>query len=52
MPWWAIGNPFGPLPTDGKFYYTDPNRNHERVGPFDTKAEAKTHLDASSAGNQ
>lgn len=43
-PWWMIGNPYGPVPPDGKYYYFD--ENDKRIGPFDTKEEAQKDKDA------
>lgn len=42
-PWWMIGNPYGPVPPDGKYYYFD--ENDKRIGPFDTKESAQDHKD-------
>ena len=44
-PWWMIGNPFGPVPPEGKYYYFKDDVS-PRIGPFDTKEEAQKDKDA------
>lgn len=42
IPHFLLGNPFGPVPPNGKYYYMDDLGI--RNGPFDTKEEAEEDM--------
>lgn len=44
IPAWALGNPYGPVPSDGKYYYFI-DEKQPRIGPFDSLEEAKKAME-------